>query len=701
MNWFQRLFSTGQKVKEFQTATFSNTIGDSSVSQQNLLSNNKNWVFVAVDRIASAISSVRLKVMKYEKGDDVEVFDHPLVTFLNRPSQQFTGKDFLYLHQSYKDLTGNALWLIGEDRKSITPLISTKVKPIVKDGLLEGYEYRDGSISATYTVDRVLHDRYAMPEKPYWGVGILEKIAGWVDTDGFASEFNRLFFVNGATFGGFIETDEESRERIELIKTGLQSNHVGVKNSHKIAVLPKNSKFTSASSSMTDMQFVQLDDKYRDKILAGFGVPKTLAGLTTDVNRASAEASEYIFARYTIKPKLDRLVDFLNNYVVPLFDKSGNIYIAYEDFIPENEDLELREREIALNRQPYKTINEVRAEEGLPPITGGDVVYGNPFALPIGSPQEVKKAPRAEVKTFSEDIAQKVADIVDSKVDKDAFAHKDFVSRTEAYVKLVAQKVQDFNQKQKQEVISRLSTIAKSVKKSDLFDYDKDVSVMVDFVSPILGSLFKEQALKEYEAQGFEGAFDVDSDFVRTAVERASKRMAKSYNDTTALLLKNALNEGIRENESLSDITKRVADIYEFSDVTRASMVAHTEAFYTANEASKEAYRQSGVVTSIRWYTGEDELVCDLCEPMNGKEVGVEENFFDKGDTVHGRNGASMSADYRAIDVPPLHPNCRCFIRPENIAVTRTIEAEKKDADQKVEELDTFIEDLLKEVKDL
>ena len=154
----------------------------------------------------------------------------------------------------------------------------------------------------------MLHDRYIDPRRPYWGVGKLEKIARWVDTSAYANEFLRLFFVNGASFGGFIETEEESEERIKLIKLGLHQEHGGVQNAHKWAVLPKGSKAPKATANMAEMQFNELDEKYRDKILATFGVPKTLVGFTTEVNRASAEASEYIFAKYKIKPIVDDLI---------------------------------------------------------------------------------------------------------------------------------------------------------------------------------------------------------------------------------------------------------------------------------------------------------------------------------------------------------------------------------------------------------
>lgn len=662
---------------------FNTILSSSDVNSQNLLANNKEWVFIAVDKVSKAVASVRYKVMKYEKdGDDKEVFDGEIARFLEKPANRFTGKEFTYLTTAYKELTGNAFWDV-RDPKEIIPLISTNVQPRVdKEKKITGYKYQINGKAHEYALDEVAHDRYSDPANPFWGVGKLSKIARWVDTSVYANEFNRLFFEQGAQFGGFFETDEETMERIKLIKAGLVNEHTGVRNAHKIGVLPKNTKFVAASATMQDMQFAEMDDKTRDKILSGFGVPKTLVGLTTDVNRASAEASEYIFAKYTVKPIVDGYVQFLNEYIVPLFDTSGDYYIGYDEFIPTNEEITIKENQAALANGAYKTINEVRAEHGLPRISGGDVIYGTPFGVPIGSPEKSIEVKPHKVKSYrvtkgkvSEDIAQKAVDLLSKKKSKkgneelDEVKHKEFVSRVTQYQKQMAEKIRDFNQQQKREITARLQTLTRAVVKDEIFDYETEVELLVDMVSPLLKGLLTEQAIKEWEEQGFAGAFNPTEENIAKIIEDSAKRMSKSYNDTTLNLIKNSLNEGIKNGESIAELTSRISDIYEFSNTARALQVAHTETFYTANVASKLAYEQSGVVKTIRWYTSQDHRVCEFCGPLHGEIIDVQADFFKKGQTVYGSDGGKLNLDYRTIGEPPLHPNCNCFIRPEEISV--------------------------------
>lgn len=662
---------------------------DAEAVERNLLAANKEWVYIAADKIGTSVAGIRFKVMRYKaNGDDVEQFSGSMVDFLEKPGADFTGKDFLYLTTVYKELTGNAFWERAKDGK-LSPLIPTLVTPVVEKGKLVSYKYTEAGTQRVIALKDMLHDRYVDPQKPYWGIGKLAKIARWVDTSGYANEFLRRFFVNGAQFGGFIETEEESEERIKLIKLGLVQNHTGVENAHKWGVLPKGSKATPVTVKMSDMEMGATDDRYRDKILAGFGVPKTLVGLTTEVNRASAEASEYIFAKYTIKPIVDDLIEFLNVNVAPLFDKAGNLYFAYDEFVPVNMEIALKEREIALNRQPYMTVNEVRASVGLPKVKGGDVVYGNPMSAPLGEPaptpdpaddpkaeEDPKKAVPPRYRAFQakeralDNMAEKLATIITAHHDPDEEGHKAFVGRVEAHENLIADRVRDFNNRQERDLLQNLNQITKAISKGDLFDMDGEVAAMIDFIGPMLKGLMIEQAVEEYLAEQLPGTFDTSALSISKIVDMAAKRVARSYNDTTAELLKKQLNEGIAAGDDLNRLKERVKTVYQYSNDVRATAVARTESFYIANAGSKEAYKQSGVVKTIRWYTAMDERVCEFCGPMNGKVIGITETFFNKDSEIVGADGGKMITSYRAIDVPPLHTSCRCQIKPETIDIS-------------------------------
>lgn len=84
-----------------------------------------------------------------------------------------------------------------------------------------------------------------------------------------------------------------------------------------------------------------------------------------------------------------------------------------------------------------------------------------------------------------------------------------------------------------------------------------------------------------------------------------------------------------------------------FSD-TRARMIAVTEttrAYAEGNQIAgielKKEYPDVKIVK--QWFTNNDDRVCDICGPLEGEEVEIEENF----------SNGEMN--------PPAHVNCRCW----------------------------------------
>jgi hypothetical protein len=69
MDFFKRLFAR-QQVRTYNPTQWT-TLYPSDTMERNLLENNKEWVFIATDKVANAVASVRFKVMRYQRnGDD-------------------------------------------------------------------------------------------------------------------------------------------------------------------------------------------------------------------------------------------------------------------------------------------------------------------------------------------------------------------------------------------------------------------------------------------------------------------------------------------------------------------------------------------------------------------------------------------------------------------------------------------------------
>ena len=681
----------------------------SRVTKANLMDNDKNWVYVCTDKIADSVAGVQLKLMRYSnKGEDVEVFDHPALNLLNKPNPYQSGRNFKYSTISHEELTGNAYWLkdVAQNPKVLIPLNPKYVTPVIsKDGTtIERYKYREGQISKDIPVELIYHLRYPNPGSFLLGRGTVEPIAEWVDVDNYATEFNRKFFINGASFGGFIESEASTKQAQELIRIGVENMHKGVRNAHKIGILPKGAKFNESKMTPKDMEFSEADNRFRDKILAAFGVPKSVVGIVEDVNRANAESSNYVFMAFTVKPKLDRLIDFLNEFYLPEFGATTNLYFTYVDPTPENQQILLEENKAAGAGAAWETVNEIRAKKGKEPVAGGDVILV-PFNLtPIDSmganpadpnapysatnpPPSKSKAPKGnfERAKIVDGVAGKVFDMLKVKETRDELTarHKEFVVRVTTYEAKLMADIKKHDMAQKNKVIENVKKIVtksaktKAVTKADLFNLDTEVGAMIDFATPLLNDLLDDEGTRAMIMLGLQDIFNPTYERIQKILNASIARMAKSYSQTTLDLLASKINEGLDAGEGIAKITDRISGVYDLTEEYRAERTARTEVYSVANDASREAYQQSDVVKTIKWVA--EQGCCEFCDAMEKEgPVAVSESFANKGDTVEGTDGGTYDLSYEKLNNPPMHPNCRCFIQPDEISVKSVKKPEHK-----------------------
>lgn len=673
------------------------------------------WVYAAVRAIAEEMAKVRFRLYQVKKdGSHEEVLEHELLDLLDGVNPHQTGYELRYVTGSHLELAGNAYWFLDgvkndTDKPKAIFILNpryTHTIPAKLPEFIKGYRYSVDGETQVFSPSQILHIKYPDPNDPYQGIGTVQAIMDWIDSDTYASEVNLNYFKNGARLGGLLSSENAITDaQMKVLRASFENLYKGAGNAYRVAVLPKGVKYDEASSNPKDMDFATLQEVMRDKILAGFRVPKTiLGGSESETNRATAETADYVFIARTIKPKVEMLVQQLNEFLVPRY--GDNLYLDFEDPVPEDRMQKIEEMKAAMGLQPVISVNEAREEYfHLDPIDKGDSVMTDFSKVPLGkpAPKTGKMAGKKNKKPSTrfaknakvrKDIAKEIAERITKGLEDSAKklsevkekAHKNlttlsdedyevlykgFVVRVTPYETRLQEAVRSFNKDQKEEVIKNISKFVKSqslkVNASEIFDMDKWVGALIDLSAPILTDLYEKEG-KEASALVGVDSFRISPEAKR-AIDRSMELLARSYNETTMTALKNALETAQAEPTSLPEITQAINDIYEFSDEHRAAQVARTETFRIANESTKEAWKQSGVVKTIKWYTAADEAVCPWCQPMNGKIISVDENFFDKGDTHVGNDGSELDISYSDVGAPPLHVSCRCYTRPEEISI--------------------------------
>jgi HK97 family phage portal protein len=700
-------------------------LNETKVSDSRALGVFNNWVYACIKAIAEEIGRTQFILMEVKSDGDSAKDEHPLLDLLAAVNTRQTGFELLYTIACHLEATGNAyIVLDGVESEGQTPtalhlLPPDRVKMNIGALGVEEYVFSNGNSTKTFYPYQILHIKYPNPRDQYKGIGTVQAIADWIDADNYATEFNRKFFKNGAHIGGFLKSDSAwTAEQLEYLQKSFEGIYKGVDNAYKTAALPKGTEFTPAQQSQKEMDFTEGQRLTRDKILAGFRVPHIVLGLGAgeSLNRATADAAHYVFMSRTIKPKMQLICDYLNEFLVPLFGE--NIYLTFVDPVPDNREGLMAEMTAAVGGQPVMSVNEARERYfNAPPIQNGDAVMTSFSTIPLGKPEEKAHAAKQKTgggkpthrktkharaatkrKEIAEELAAKTAEVLEKHKEKlakiatksitdlsheeyDAL-HKNFVVRVEPYAKLLGAKVRQHNDNVFAEIEESLAEIVKAEKQPQLFDLEKANEALKKLAAPVLNDLFNKEAnaaanlldgkaVKEitpFKKSDDDELDDYLTPEARKALEKFYGLFADHYNKTTALLLKDTIAEGLAEGESLSQLVDRVSTIRGFSDEARAELVARTESFRIANFATRESWNQSGVVKSLKWYTADSEA-CAFCDELDGKIVDIEENFLELGDTLTANNGQSLDISYADVSGGALHPNCRCYIRPEEIEV--------------------------------
>ena len=679
------------------------------------------WVYACIRAIAEDIAAMELQCFKLGE-DNEEVTEHDLLDLLSAPSPMQTGYNLLYKTVAHLELTGNAYWLLSgvknelDQPNAITLLNVGHVKPLITKGefpkRLVGYKYRQDQKEYTFQPYEILHFEYPDPNDDFEGVGTVQSIAKWIDADNYAMEVNRRFFLNGARIGGFLESENAvTPQQLDYLTKAFEAIYKGVDSSYKTAALPKGVKYTPAATTPKDMDFNNLGNEMQKRILGGFRVPKSVLGVVEDVNRANAEATNYIFALRTIKPKMDQLISVLNSFFVPRF--GTDIFLSYKDPVPENTDLKINEMKAVSANHQIKTVNEIRAENyGLDPVEGGDELSAGPsfgqlmvdnskgertLKKSFTAEKKIIKKQQPPVSSFHRQLKRRkamneeLADLVIknlTKIKDEAkqirkkelkditnsdweILWKDFAARVGKFENQTIEAFEKFNERQKNIVLNNLeSAIVKGIKavaKKKLFNKQAEVNATIDLMTPIITDLYKTEGEKAADLLGFPEMDITTQEAVKTAIAKRMTLLGESYTQSTLDSLAGVIEAELVKGSSMAEIKDAVSNVYDEWNGWRAEMVAHTETFAAANSATKEAWKETGVVKTIKWYTADD-MACEWCGPMDGKTVGVEDNFFDKGSSLQAGD-KTLNLDYDDVGAPPLHVNCRCYIKPEEISI--------------------------------
>ena len=692
---FKQFFPPQQK--KFNSALFSfwSPQAMPKMKEKDFLNAYMGWVYACTNAIAERLADIDLHLQVKNKDltwQNVE--QHDCLTLLHTVNPFMSYSELLYATQAFLELNGNTFWYVPNNGRG-TPAEIWVLNPVRMSIVKSKTEVVSGYVYQTEKGDRVplepqeiIHFKKFNPNDSFRGMGTVQAAAFPIDIDTYAAEWQRNFFGNAAMPAAILQSDQSlTQDQYDRIRANWDSRYKGVQNAHKLAITEGGLKYIPMSPTSREMQFTEGRKNLRDEVLAIFRTPKPILGILEDVNLASAEQAQVLYAENRVRPSYKFFVEQLDEYLFPLFQLDKLKYrFAFTDPVPENRDEKRKDRESGLTLG-YITINEARADIGKASIEGGDVLLIPSNMIPLDMAGQVVNAlpqPKKEDDKDNEDEGEEENkpqgnngkddeggdddgndDDNEGKGVKKNFTKKALTPEQEEEekkykAKQIAKWEKKFiglNDDLKKQILANLekakstptdSTIQKLYKqvlkanahelvKLLFSNYEDWIGLVYDATYAGLKSILAHSGKVALTQVEVDAEFDLENPRAVNWLDQYAREDSNSYSATMKEDIMTVIQQGVDNGDSVDTIADNLGGFFDGQD-WRAQRYARTETIASYNYGSLEGYKQSGVVSQKEWQA--DDEACDEC--IDNEDDGA----IDLDDVFSG-----------GADCPPQHPN--------------------------------------------
>lgn len=325
---------------------------------------------------------------RLDSGELQRLEEHPLLDLIDNGNPVLTGLAVRKVTQLHLDIVGEAFWLKERDGLQ-TP---TGIWPIppnwimatptpARRGFRVSFRGWQGEIPDTEFVWFADPD----PWNPYGrGTGAARALADELETDEYAAKFLRQRFFNQARpdFLVFPKGENTTLKDSEVVRLQQRwlDEHQGFWRQFKPMFLSREVGIHEfGAQDFRELQMVQLRQNERDTIIQTFGgFPPEMLGIHESSNRSMIEAASFMFALWTLVPRLEFQRAVMQERLVPEFDE--RLILDYASPVEEDKEFALK----AATAAPWApTVDEWRTKfQGLPEKEDGSgKVHMVPFSL--------------------------------------------------------------------------------------------------------------------------------------------------------------------------------------------------------------------------------------------------------------------------------------------------------------------------------
>lgn len=183
--------------------------------------------------------------------------------------------------------------------------------------------------------------------------------------------------------------------------------------------------------------------------------------------------------------------------------------------------------------------------------------------------------------------------------------------------------------------------------------WDAEEEVMAEFILPTVEDIAVAGVVggaAAVEALGIAGDWALVNSWAKSWARYADFDLVKGITKTTRDKISEALMEHVETGSRLDELITKLEPVF---GKERAAAIATTETTRIYSEANMKLWSTAGV-WGKQWVTANDELVCDICGPLDGKMIELDSEDFE----------GYFKSEVVGVAGPPAHVNCRCYLQP-------------------------------------
>jgi len=370
---------------------------------------------------------VSVKTLQSE-NDVVEILQHPALDVIRNINPYSNQWQFLYTLTLAMQFYGNSyfqkvrytngelaeIWYVPPQNMDI-------IQGKTFDDFIKNYEWigSDGQKIVFDPSDILDFKIPGIAESQVYGTSKVEVVWKYIGLLESSLEYQKAITDNVGRPDFLLIAEENAAKNASSLKRlehKWNSTHFGPSQAGKMGVVPGKVKVEVLPRS--DFDFDN-DTSLVRAVARGFGLPEYKV-LPSSAIKANDSTQEKDFMKETIDTYLTLVEEVLNQNFLSEYEEKG-LFFAFDPVIKEDIDFKLK-YQTQKTEAAHKTINEIRLQDGLEPLPGGDDLRYKGKSILSMDVEPIKEEPNIEEneedKQMKEDISLLVKDMLDREEPK-------------------------------------------------------------------------------------------------------------------------------------------------------------------------------------------------------------------------------------------------------------------------------------------